>query len=377
MACERRYSYEYDRITVSGRRSVVWFMLFFLAGACVTAIGCEKKEETKEEKIFNVKAVPVQKQALRPYIEAVGSLEPHEQVIVSSEVDGILRDIVVDEGTAVTRGAMVARISDIDYRLGVQGADAALGQARSNLENADSVFRRMEALFRQEAVSKQEYDNASTRLDVARQDLQRAKAGLDLARERLSKTTITAPLSGRVKLRMVTAGDFIKAGQPVMVLIVSDPLKLTFSVPEKDMAVLKEKLDVVFTVDPFPRREFAGTLNLIYPSLDERSRMLKAEATVPNRSGELKPGIFARAKVYTSEPRETIVIPITSILYEGTDTRVFIVEKDIARVRRIKLGGKYGEFMEVLEGIQAGEQLIVVGQNTLTDGVSIRVVKQG
>ncbi|HOS98350.1 MAG TPA: efflux RND transporter periplasmic adaptor subunit, partial [Deltaproteobacteria bacterium] len=326
-------------------------------------------------KVFNVKTMTVQKQSLRPYIEAVGNLEPHDQVIVSSEVDGVLKEILVDEGTLVKSGSVLGRISDIDYRLAVQAADAALGQARANLENADTLYGRMKALFGKQAISKQEYDNAKTRLDVAGQDMERARASLDLARERLGKTTIRSPISGVVKQRMVNAGDFIKAGQPLAVVMVINPLKLVFSVPEKDISLLKVRQDVVFTVDPYPRKEFTGTLSIIYPSLDERSRMLRAEATVPNRSGELKPGIFSRVRLYTGAARDTIVVPVTSILYEGTRTRVFILEKGVARERVLELGGKYGEVMEVLGGLQAKEQLIVVGQNTLTDGVRVNVVQ--
>ncbi|HQI82206.1 MAG TPA: efflux RND transporter periplasmic adaptor subunit [Deltaproteobacteria bacterium] len=356
------------------RAAVVLLTVFFMSGTVLVA-GCGEKPETKEEKVFNVKTMTVQKQSLRPYIEAVGNLEPHDQVIVSSEVDGVLKEILVDEGTLVKSGSVLGRISDIDYRLAVQAADAALGQARANLENADTLYGRMKALFGKQAISKQEYDNAKTRLDVAGQDMERARASLDLARERLGKTTIRSPISGVVKQRMVNAGDFIKAGQPLAVVMVINPLKLVFSVPEKDISLLKVRQDVVFTVDPYPRKEFTGTLSIIYPSLDERSRMLRAEATVPNRSGELKPGIFSRVRLYTGAARDTIVVPVTSILYEGTRTRVFILEKGVARERVLELGGKYGEVMEVLGGLQAKEQLIVVGQNTLTDGVRVNVVQ--
>jgi membrane fusion protein (multidrug efflux system) len=169
--------------------------VFLIAGSCLLT-GCEKKTAAKEEKVFNVKTMTVRKQSLRPYIEAVGSLEPSEQVIVSSEVDGALKEILVDEGSPVAGGSVMGRISDIDYRLGVQAADAALGQARANLDNAGILYARMEALYGKQAVSRQEYDNAKTRLDVANEDMARARASLDLARDRLGKTALRAPSPG-------------------------------------------------------------------------------------------------------------------------------------------------------------------------------------
>ncbi|HPI92969.1 MAG TPA: efflux RND transporter periplasmic adaptor subunit [Deltaproteobacteria bacterium] len=347
----------------------------FIAAA-LFAPGCSQKaEEKKAEKIVNVKVMTVKKETVRPYIETVGSLEPNEAVIVSSEVDGILREILVDEGARVTKGMVLAKVNDTDFRLGVQASSAALKQARANLENAETMFKRMDALYGQKVVSKQEYDNALTRLDVARQDEDRASAALSLAQERLDKAIIRSPLNGAVKQKTATAGDFIGAGRPVMVVISIDPLKLSFSVAEKDIGILKIGQDVVFRVDPFPSREFSGTLTVIYPSLDEKSRMLKAEAEVPNRAGELKAGIFSRVKLYTGKPRQTVVIPITSILYEGTKTRVFVAENDLASERAVKVGGKYGEMMEVIEGLQENERLVVVGQNVLTDGVKIHAVK--
>jgi membrane fusion protein (multidrug efflux system) len=131
----------------------------------------------------------------------------------------------------------------------------------------------------------------------------------------------------------------------------------------------------VFSVDAFPNREFKGKVDIIYPNVDEHSRMLKVEALIPNRSLELKPGFFSRVMVYTGAQKEAVLIPITSILYEGTKVRVFLNENNKARERYLKLGRKYGEMMEITEGLQAGEKLVVVGQNTLTDGVNVRVVK--
>jgi membrane fusion protein (multidrug efflux system) len=174
---------------------------------------------------------------------------------------------------------------------------------------------------------------------------------------------------------MLTTGDFARAGSPIMRLVQIDPLKLSFSVAEKDIAAMKEGQDVIFTADSYQGREFTGKLSTIYPSLDERSRTLQAEALVPNPFFELKPGLFTRVKLYTGASRESVVIPVTSILYEGTKVRVFLMDKDQAHERFITIGGKYGDMVEVLEGLKGGEQLIVVGQNNLVDKVKVHAVR--
>ena len=374
---KRRASEDTTPVLITQGSRLGLFLIFSIF--CCTVLlgaGCtKKKEEAKAEKIINIKVITTQKMPVRPYVEAVGTLEPWDEVIISPEVDGIIKEIPVEEGFPVTKGMFLLKINDIDYRLGVQTAEAALGQAQAGLNNAKIMFDRMEALYKQSGVSKQDFDNASTRLDVSVQDVERAKAALSIAKERLSRVILRSPINGMIKQKAVTTGMFVKTGMPLLNLIQIDPLFLTFSVTEKDVGTLKRGQDVVFSVDAFPNREFKGKVDIIYPNVDEHSRMLKVEALIPNRSLELKPGFFSRVKVYTGAQKDVVLIPITSILYEGTKARVFLNENNKARERYLKLGRKYGEMLEIAEGLQAGEQLVVVGQNTLTDGVNVRVVK--
>jgi len=361
-----------------GDRAGTGFILFIAAALYLAFLstGCAKKEDTvKAEKVSSVKVWPVEKKTVRPSIDTIGSLMPNEEVIISSEVDGILKDIRVDEGTPVEKGTVLARVDDTDYRLAVDTAEAVLRQAEANFMNLTAEKKRKEALFKEELVTSQQFDDVSTRLTVAARELDRAKFALSLSKDRLGKSTISSPIKGIVKERKVTAGDFIRAGMPILTIVQIDPLKLSFTITEKDVGALKVGQDVVFMVDPYPGREFNGSLSIIYPSLDERTRSLKAEALVGNPSLELKPGFFARVKVYTSKPKEAIVIPATSVLYEGTTVRVFLGDGKTARERPIKIGEKYGDMIEVTEGLFGGESLIVVGQNNLTDGVRINVVK--
>lgn len=361
-----------------GDRATTGFILLIAAALCMAhfTIGCTKKKETaKTEKVSNVKVWEVEKRSVRPFIDTIGSLNPNDEVVISSEVDGILKDIRVDEGTPVAKGMVLARVDDTDYRLAAATAEAVVRQAEANLANLTTERKRKEALFKEELVTSQQFDDVSTRLTVATRDLDRAKFALSLSKERVGKSTICSPLQGIVKERKVTAGDFIRAGMPILTIIQIIPLKLSFTITEKDVGSLKTGQDVAFTVDPFPGREFIGRLNIIYPNLDERTRSLKAEALVQNPTLELKPGFFARVKVFTSLPKDAVVIPATSILYEGTRVKVFLREGSLARERSIKVGGKYGDMVEVLDGLKGAETLIVVGQNNLTDGVRINVVK--
>jgi len=328
-----------------------------------------------KERVFNVRAATVQKQALRPFVEAVGTLKANEEVIVSSEIDGIIRRITVAEGSRVGRGTLIAEINDTDYRLEVKRAEAALRQAQASLANARLEFERKEALYREQLVTRQQFDDITARLAVAEGDVERAQAALALAKEKLAKTKILAPLGGSIKEKRITAGDYVRNGMPLFYLIQTDPLKLSFSIIEREVARVQAGQDVRFTVDSFPGREFHGVLKTVYPHLEEKTRTMQAEAVVANDRQLLKPGLYARVVLYTGAAREVVTVPVNSILYEGTNVKAFIVENGTAVEKPLKIGQKYGEVMEVLEGLHGGEELVVVGQNNLSPGVKVNVAR--
>ena len=133
-------------------------------------------------------------------------------VTISSELDGILKSIHVDEGSSITRGQLIAEIKETDYHLAVEQAAAVLKQAEAALANAKLEHQRKESLYKEELVTKQQFDDIVARLALTQGDVERAKAGLALTEEKLTKTKIFAPMAGSVKEKKVTAGDYIRNG---------------------------------------------------------------------------------------------------------------------------------------------------------------------
>lgn len=350
---------------------VIVFLIFMI----VLIMGCKKKEDKIEERVMNVKVWTIESKSLRPFVNTIGTLKPFEEVIVSSEVDGIAKNIRVDEGTPVSRGMLLAEINETDYRLEAKRAEAVLRQMEASLVNTKLEYERKAALYKEELVTKQQFDDISARLTLAEGELDRAKVSLLLAKEKLAKTNIHSPLQGFVKEKKVTTGDYVRNGTALMLIIQSDPIKLNFTVPEKDVAKLKIGQDVVFRVDSFPDQEFTGRLRTIYPSMEEKTRTLQVEALVPNRKNRLKPGLFAKVILYTGEARDMVVIPVTSILYDNARVKVFVAEENVAKERQVKIGNKYGEMLEITEGLKKGEVIVVVGQNNLSEGVKINVAR--
>ena len=350
--------------------------VILLCAALFVNVGCQKKEQkAQKERAVNVRVWTAESRSLRPFVESIGTLNPYEIVNVSSELDGILKTIHVDEGSPVTPGQVIAVIKETDYQLAVEQATAILKQAEAALANAKQEHLRKEALYREELVTKQQFDDIVARLAVARGDVERAVAGLDLAKEKLTKTKIHAPMAGSIKEKKVTAGDYIRNGMLLVSIIRTELLKLTFSVTEKDVGSLRAGQDVSFAVDAFPGREFRGQVKTIYPSLEEKTRSLLIEAVVPNADKILKPGLFARVTLYTGPARDTVVVPITALLYDNSITKLFVAEGDRAKERKVRIGRKYGEFMEIIEGLKAKEIVVTVGQNNLMEGVLVNVAR--
>jgi membrane fusion protein (multidrug efflux system) len=355
-------------------RAVLFLMMLLMLVA--PSAGCFKKEEkAAAEKVVNVKAAAVERKSLKPFVESVGSLKPNEEVVVSSEVDGILAALKVDEGSPVSRGMLLVQITDTDYRLEVGRAEAALRQAAATLENAKVEYGRKEALYKEALVTRQQFDDIVARRALAEGDVDRARSALDLARVKLAKTRIHSPLTGAVKEKKVTAGDYVRNGTPLLHLTQNHPVKLSFTVTEKDVARLKIGQECAFRVDSYPDREFKGRLTVIYPNLEERTRTLQAEALVPNPEMLLKPGLFARVTLFTGPAEDKVVVPVTALLYENSKVKVFVVEGDKAKELFVRVGGKYGEMIEVVEGLKGGENLVVVGQNNLAEGVKLHVAR--
>lgn len=354
-------------------RSTVLLMMVILA--VFSFASCKKEKKAEPERLVNVRVWPAEIKRVQPYLETTGTLKADEEVTVSSEVDGILKKLLVEQGTPVSKGTLLAEINETDYQLDWKRADAALKQNQASLANANAEYKRKEALFKEELITKQQFDDIVTKVALADAELDRAKATLAISREKLVRTKIYSPLLGAVKEKKVSVGDYVRNGTPLLQLIKINPLKLSFTVNEKDVGGLKMGQEVSFTVDAFPHKQFKGRVSLLYPNVEERTRTLQAEAVVPNADHMLKPGYFARVQIYTQAARDTVVIPVTSLLYDAAVIRVFVVNGNKAQERIIKTGNKYGEYIEITEGIKEKERVVIVGQNSLSEGVKVNVAR--
>jgi RND family efflux transporter MFP subunit len=346
-------------------------------------------------------------------VAVTGTLAADEEVVAGFKVAGRVSEITVDLGSPVRRGQVLARLDPTDSRLRVEEAQAALRQVRASLglppegtddrvdpektalvREANAVLEearrnrdRMAQLWEKEYIARAEYDASLSRLLVAEGRYQAAveeirnrqellsgrRSGLALARQQLADTVLNAPIDGAVRERKASVGEYLAAGAPVVGLVKLHPLRLRVAVPERDAAAVRigQAVRVKLEGDPV---EHAGRVVRVSPAIQEQNRTLAVEAEVANPDGRLRPGAFARAEIVVEADRTAVLVPASAVVTFAGLEKVFGVQGGTAVEKRIRTGRRTGERVEVLEGVVAGE-LIVVEPGNLVAGTPVTVTR--
>ncbi|MCW5593057.1 MAG: efflux RND transporter periplasmic adaptor subunit [Burkholderiales bacterium] len=292
-------------------------------------------------------------------ITTVGSLRSDEAVIVRPEIAGRVVEIAFREGQRVTRDQVLVRLDD-----SIQKAD--LERARANLTLSKSKYERARDLRAQGFISGQAKDEAENNLKVAQADV-------ELAAARLAKTEVRAPFGGIIGLRSVSVGDYVKEGQDMVNLEEIDPLKVDFRVPEVFLSQVKAGQVLQITMDALPDRTWPGQVYAINPLVDANGRAIAIRAQVANTDGRLRPGMFARVRLLTSEVRDSLMIPEESIFPVGDDKYVYKVVDGRAQRQKVEIGQRRDSRVEILGGLSAADTVVTAGIVKLRDGAPVKV----
>ena len=292
-------------------------------------------------------------------LSAVGSLRSDETVILRPEVAGRVSQILFREGERVTKGQVLVKLDD-----SVQHAD--LDRARANLTLSKTKHERSIDLRNKGFISSQALDEAENNLKVAQADS-------ELMAARSGKTAIQAPFSGTIGLRQISVGDYVKEGQDIVNLESLDPLKVDFRVPELALSLLRDGQLLQITLDALPDKAYDGKVVAINPLIDANGRAVVIRAQVPNKDGKLRPGMFARVRLFTSGNKDTIVVPEESLFPLGEDKYVYKVVEGKATRQKIDIGQRREGKVEVVAGLTSDDVIVTAGVIKLRDGVSVTI----
>lgn len=295
-------------------------------------------------------------------IRAVGSLTADESVIIRPEIAGIVGDIQFREGEAVAAG-------DVLVTLDAAEQQALVDHTAATLELRRLSFERAEDLHAGSMISKQEFDEARSRLKESEAALRRNRAVL-------AKTVLRAPFSGIVGLRHVSPGAYVRPGQDLVNLESIDPVKAEFRVSERFAPVLKVGSPVEITVDAVGDSRFTGTIYAIDPRLDPQARAFAVRARVPNPDRKLQPGMFARVNIIAERRAAAVVIPEQALWPQGDQVYVYRVVEGQAKLTAVTTGVRFDGKVEVHDGLSAGELIVTAGQMKIRDGMPVVDIRQ-
>jgi membrane fusion protein, multidrug efflux system len=397
-----------NRIPQSSLALIAGLGIAFVTNACSAADGKTKDRETVAPNRISVAPVDVVERPIARFIHATGTLVAEEQAGVAAETAGRVVATPIERGTATPQGAELIRLSptETEAQVGEAEANAAQIEARLGLtsgapldvnavpevqnakaafELAESEFARIRSLLDQKVVSQSEYDQRRAQMEAARQlyevakngaaqqyqSLQAARARVVLARKALADTVVRAPFTGLVAERLVSVGDYVTRGMKVAVVVRINPLRAQLTVPEQFISAVAVGQPIAFEVDAYPGRQFAATIRYVSPTLQADRRALTVEAAVPNPNHELKPGLFATAKVQQSKPTPAILVPATAVRASAGASRVYVVKGDYVEERVVTVGQSVDQSVEVTSGLAVGERVATANINQLTDGSPI------
>jgi RND family efflux transporter MFP subunit len=316
-------------------------------------------------------------------IPVTGSFEPLISVEIVPEVSGQLQQLQlangtpVDVGVAVKEGEVIAVINHDIYLAQLAECQAALEADKVALADAEREKKRMVALHEGGSATEQNKDKAITTADLAAAQLKQAQAALDMAKVNVDKATIEAPVTGVVSKKYVDEGNMAGPSTPLVRIVQIDTLKVLGGVSERYLPKLVPgKTIVQIKTDAYPEDEFEGTVYRVGVAVDAVTRTGEVEIRVPNTDGKLKPGMFARMTIATSQRENAVVVPDSSLIRTGEETYVFVVNNGKTHRCKVKLGLSQGQFQEVLEGVSAGDMVVTHGQTQLKDGQIVEVVQE-
>lgn len=379
-----------------------------------SAAGQGKKGDGPEAgvPVRDVRLARAEEGRLARTVAVSGTLAADEQAELGIKVAGRIQQVMVDIGDPVRKGQAIARIIPTDLELRVVQARTALEQARArlgipaggpdrmvdpqetavvkqaaaNLKQATLTRDRMARLLEEQLIPQSDFDAADAGLGVADARYQEAieevnnrqgllaqrRSELALAERQLADSVVTAPFDGRISERLVSAGDYVPVGGAVAVLVRVHPLRLRLGVPEREAAGVKVGLPVQLSVEGDPGT-YNGRVARISPAFSEENRTLLVEAEVPNPDGRLKPGSFAKAEIVIEASEPAVLVPASSIVSFAGIEKVIAVEDGKAVEKRVQTGRRSGDQVEITDGIEAGEAVVLQPGN-LVGGQPVNVL---
>lgn len=332
--------------------------IYFLSLLSLIAVGCSKKEVKEEAKkttdVFKVKIEQAQSKEIDRIYEFSTTVDAAVKNYIASAGGTRIEKIFVEVGDVVKKGQQLVKMESTQ-----------LATSLAQLDNLKIELERVKALYQSGGVSKQQLDQLQTQYDVAKKSADNLKDNIYL----------TSPINGIVTARNFDNGD-VAAGQPILQVMQINPVKLKINIPESFYNNVKKGMQVTAKTEIFGEEKFSGTVSLIYPTIDPLTRTFTCEVKVNNANSKLKPGMFGRVELNLGKAATIMVSDKAVVKQSGSnDKYIFVENNGVVEYRKVQLGRRIEDKIEVISGIADGENVVITGQSKLMDGTKVEVIK--
>lgn len=324
----------------------------------------------------------VQEQSWEGTLEAVGSVSAVKGVAVSNDAAGVVSAVRFESGAVVKAGQILVELDS-----GVERAQLASAQARKEL--ADVNVQRSRTLFQSNTVAQAQVDNDEAQLKTLAADVGALQA-------QIARKVVRAPFAGKLGIRTVNLGQFLAPGTAVTTLEALDSVFVDFSLPQQRLGDVKVGAPVRVTLEKEGGVTYEGTVSAIDPGVDAATRSIKLRASVPSAQEKLRPGMFARVALVLPQQEQqakTVTVPATAVVHAPYGDSVFVVEEKaaapagsgapapagsggpakVARQQFVKLGPARGDFVSVVDGVKAGQEVVTAGAFKLRNNAPVKI----
>ena len=381
------------------RGCLMYVCVVFALAVMLLLAGCGCKEDKADSQKTLVAVAAVKRGVIEQSITLTGELKPVAYVQVSPKISGRLARLALEDGTAVEentavkKGQVLAVLEHGELKAQVErakasvvAAEASLKQAGVDMEEKRRDSERMENLFQAGSATEKQRDTALTQYQLSLAAVQSCQARLDEAgaacravQAALDESFIRSPMDGVVGRKFVDEGDMVSPGNPIASVLPMDRLKFLLDIPQRYLSNVKQ-FQIELSVDAWPGRIFACQREKVYPEINSRTRTFTMEMSVSNPveddgSYVLRPGMYATARIVLGRKENAIVVPADSLIRLSGRYYTFIVEDGIARRREVVVGLWSGNNMEIKEGLKVDQQMVVNGQDKLTDNTPVAIIE--